>query len=111
MSAVILMEVAMRHKEFWIALGLGALAGGVAALLYAPATGAQTRKKLKRNIEDAGEALEDAGDYLKAQAEKLSKEAQKLIDRSKDQFEDAVDAASGYVKTATKAAKAVQKLV
>ena len=101
----------MRHKEFWIALGLGALAGGIAALLYAPATGAQTRKKLKRSIEDAGEALEDAGDYLKDQAEKLSKEAQKMIDRSKDQFEEAVDVASGYVKTATKAAKGIQKLV
>ncbi len=50
----------MRHKEFWIALSLGALAGGVAALLYAPATGAQTRKKLKRSIEDAGDMLEDA---------------------------------------------------
>ncbi len=45
------------------------------------------------------------------QAEKLSKEAQKLVDRSKDQFEDAVDTASGYVKSAAKAAKAVQKLV
>jgi gas vesicle protein len=101
----------MRHKEFWIALGVGALAGGIAALLYAPATGVQTRKKLKRGIEDAGEALEDAGDYLKDQAEKLSKEAQKLIDRSKGQFEDVVDVASGYVKTAAKAAKAVQKLV
>jgi gas vesicle protein len=98
----------MRNKEFWIALGFGALAGGVAALLYAPQSGAQTRKKLKRGIEDAGEALEEAGDYLRDQAEYLSREAQKLIERSKDQFDDAMDAASGV---AAKAAKSVQKLV
>lgn len=98
----------MRNREFWIALGVGALAGGVAALLYAPQSGAQTRKKLRRGIEDAGEALEDAGDYLRDQAEYLSREAQKLIERSKGQFEEALDTASGV---ATKAAKSVQKLV
>ena len=98
----------MRYKEFWIALGLGALAGGVAALLYAPQTGAQTRKKLKRGLDDASDALEDATDYLKEQAEKLSKEAQRLIDKSKSQFGDAVDSVNDSYKTATKAA---QKLI
>jgi gas vesicle protein len=101
----------MRHKEFWIALGVGAAIGGVAALLYAPQTGTATRKKLKRGLEDLGDTLEEAGDYLKDQAEKLGKEAQKLIEASKDQFEDVVDAASGVVKSANKAAKAVTKLV
>ena len=96
------------NREFWIALGVGALAGGVVALLYAPQSGTQTRKKLRRGIEDAGEALEDAGDYLRDQAEYLSREAQKLIERSKGQFEDALDTASGV---AAKAAKSVQKLV
>ena len=63
----------MRYKEFWIALGLGALAGGLAALLYAPQSGEKTRKQLKRSLEDAGDALQDAGDYLKDQAERLSR--------------------------------------
>jgi gas vesicle protein len=95
----------MRHREFWIALSVGALAGGVAALLYAPQSGVKTRKQLKRGIADAGEALEEAGDYLKKQAEYLSKEAQKLIDNSKDQFNAAVDTASDYAATAQKAAR------
>jgi gas vesicle protein len=98
----------MRHKEFWIALGVGAAIGGVAALLYAPQTGTATRKKLKRGLEDLGDTLEDAGEYLKEQAERLGKEAQKLIEASKDQFDDAIDSAS---KSANKAAKAVTKLV
>ncbi len=98
----------MRYKEFWIALGIGALAGGVAALLYAPQTGAQTRKKLKRGLDDAGDALEDATDYLKEQAERLSKEAQKFIEKSRGQFGEAVDTVADTYKTA---AKAAQKLV
>src|SRR6202789_42465 len=101
----------MRHKEFWIALGVGASVGGVAASLYAPQTGTVTRKKLKRGLEDLGDTLEDAGEYLKEQAERLGKEAQKLIDASKDQFDDAIDAATGVVKTANKAARSASKLI
>lgn len=105
----------MRHKEFWIALSLGALAGAVAALLYAPQSGEKTRKQLKRSLEDAGDALEDAGDYLKTQAERLAKEAQKLVGAGKDQFNDVVETASGYasgvMKSAGKSVKAAQKLV
>ena len=88
----------MRHKEFWIALGIGAIAGGVAALLYAPQSGVKTRKQLKRGLADAGDALEEAGDYLKKQAaEYLSKEAQKLIDSGKDRFDAVVDTAGDYM--------------
>ena len=101
----------MKHKEFWIALGVGALGGAVAALLYAPQSGVKTRKKLKRSLADAGEALEEAGDYLKAQAERLSMEAQKLIETGKDQFDAAVDTASGYASVAAKTAKSAQKLM
>jgi gas vesicle protein len=92
----------MNRKAFWVALGLGALAGGIAALLYAPQTGDKTRKQLKRGLADAGDALEDAGEYLKKQADRLAKEADKLLDAGKDQLDTAVDAASGYVKTAKK---------
>jgi gas vesicle protein len=95
----------MRYKEFWIALGIGALAGGVAALLYAPQSGAKTRRQLKRGIDDAGEALEEAAEYLKKQAEYLTKEAQKLIESGRDQFTSVVDSASDYASTASKAAR------
>ncbi len=102
----------MRNKSFWLALAAGALAGGIAALLYAPQTGSSTRRKLKRGLEDLGESLEDASDYLKEQAETLSKEAQRLIEVSKGQFGDAVDVASGVLKSAnSRASKVVSKLV
>lgn len=98
----------MRRSTFWIAFGLGAVVGGVTALLYAPQSGMATRRRLKRSIEDLGDNLQDAGDYLKDQAEKLSKEAQRLINTSKDQLGTAVDTATGYVKNAN---KAVSKLM
>jgi gas vesicle protein len=94
----------MRHqKTFWIAFGLGLVVGGTAAILCAPQSGAMTRRKLRRSMEDLGDNLQDAGDYLKDQAERLSKEAQKLIANGKDQLGSAVDTATGYMKHANKA--------
>ena len=101
----------MRHKEFWIALGIGAIAGGIAALLYAPQTGEKTRKQLRRGLEDLGDTLEDSAEYLKKQAETLGKEAQKLIEYSKDKLDDVIDEASDYAKLAQKTAKGITKLV
>lgn len=99
-------------KKFWIAFAIGALAGGVAAILYAPQSGASTRRKLRRGFEDIGDNLNDAADYLKEQAERLAKEAQKLIDNSKGQFGDAMDAAQEYAKSATgKASAAASRLM
>jgi gas vesicle protein len=92
----------MRKSSFWIALALGAIGGGIAALLYAPRSGAATRRKLRRNMEDG---FQEAGDYLKEQTERLGKEAQKLIEASRNQWGGAVDTATGYMKTANKAAK------
>lgn len=93
----------MRQSTFWIAFGLGALVGGTAAILCAPQSGAMTRRKLRRSVEDLSDNLQDAGDYLKDQAERLTKEAQKLISTSKEQLGNAVDTATGYMKTANKA--------
>jgi gas vesicle protein len=98
----------MRQRTFWIAFGLGLVVGGAAAILCAPQSGAMTRRKLRRTVEDLSDNLQDAGDYLKEQAERLTKEAQNLINTGKDQFGSAVDTATGFMKTANKAAQAVQ---
>jgi gas vesicle protein len=87
-------------KKFWIGLALGALAGGVAALLLAPQSGASTRRKVRRSLEDMGDSLGDAADYVKEQAERLGKEAQKLVDNGKSQFGDVLDAAQDYARAA-----------
>lgn len=102
----------MSAKGYWIAFGVGVTAGAAVALLYAPQTGAKTRKQLKKGISDAGDYLEDAGDYLKDQAERLSREAQKAYKRGVSHAEDLVDSAQGFAKGAARsAAKTVTSLV
>jgi len=97
----------MRQRTFWIAFGLGLVVGGAAAILMAPQSGAMTRRKLRRSMEDLNDNLQDAGDYLKDQADRLTREASKLINTSKEQFGNVVDTATGYVKNASKAAQSV----
>ena len=97
----------MTVKHVALALGIGASIGAAVALLYAPQSGAVTRKKLKRSAEDAVDYLEDAAGYLKEQAETLSKEAQKLAKRSKSQVDEIVDQAGDLVASAVKSAKAL----
>jgi gas vesicle protein len=102
----------MSAKNVWIAFGLGVTAGAAVALLYAPQTGAKTRKQLRRGIDDGVDYLEDAAAYLKEQAENLSKEAQKTIKRTRGQVEEVVEKASDVVSGAVSdAVKSVQSLM
>ena len=97
----------MNSRNYWLAFGIGVIAGGAVALLYAPQTGARTRKQLRRGVEDAGDYLENAGDYLKTQADRLSAEAQKALERARDQVGTVVDKASNVVSDAVKSAQSL----
>jgi gas vesicle protein len=97
----------MSGKNYWFAFGIGVVAGATIALLYAPQSGARTRKQLRKGVSEAGDYLEEAGDYLKEQAERLSSEAQKAVKRTRDQVESAVDRAGDAVAGAVKSAKAL----
>ncbi len=96
----------MTSKHYVFALGIGAAVGAGLALLYAPQSGVQTRKKIKRSAEDAAEYLEETAGTLKKQAEYLSSEAEKLVKRTRNNVEYAIDQAgdivSGAVKTASR---------
>ena len=101
----------MGEKGFWFAFSVGIALGAGVALLYAPQSGVVTRKKIKRNIDDAGDYLEDAGDYLKEQADKLTKEAHKAIQLSKEYADNAVDTAGDFVASAAKSVKTVRSMI
>ena len=97
----------MSSKNYWLAFGVGVAAGATIALLYAPQTGAKTRKQLRKGVEDAGDYLEDAANYLKEQAERLSREAEKTVKKTRGQVEDAVDRAGDVVQSALKSAQSL----
>ena len=62
--------------SFAAGLAIGALVGATVALLFAPAPGKVTRKKLKRHLEDAKEL---AGDQIDELSRKAKREIKKHV--------------------------------
>jgi gas vesicle protein len=75
--------------EVSFAFLLGSLVGATIALLYAPATGEQTRKRLR-------EAGEGVSENLRDQYGRLSDKAEIEFSRVKDRVNDGVNQAKGY---------------
>lgn len=59
---------------------LGALAGAAVALLYAPASGEETRRKLAKKVREGRE-----------RAEELADEGREFFDRQRENFAEAVE--------------------
>lgn len=87
--------------EFW-AFMAGLLAGGVAALLYAPAKGEDTRKKIRETAEDAYHKGEDYYEKGMTEAERVyhdgKEKAEKIYSDGKHKVEEVVDAVSGKTR-------------
>ncbi len=79
--------------EFW-AFVAGALAGGIAALLYAPAKGEETREKVRATTEDLYGKGEEFYTHFRTEADKLIAEGKKMIDEvsttGKDKYEEMI---------------------
>lgn len=84
----------MSTWKFWAAFGVGVAAGAALALIYAPQSGARTRRQIKR-------AVTDAGDYIKDTADNVSDAANKYLKRGREAVGDVVDSAQN-VATAAK---------
>ena len=65
--------------EFW-AFMAGLLAGGVAALLYAPARGEETRKKIRETAEDAYHKGEEYYEKGMSEAERIYQEGRHKVE-------------------------------
>ena len=75
--------------EVSFAFLLGSLVGATIALLYAPASGEQTRRRLREASEDMQETLRD-------QYGRLSDKAEIEMSRMKDRVNEGVSQAKGY---------------
>ncbi len=87
----------MSTWKFWAAFGVGVAAGAALALIYAPQTGARTRRQIRRG-------LNEASDYLSDAATTVSDTANKYLKRSKETMNDVVDSAQNVVSAAKKVA-------
>ena len=80
--------------EFW-AFMAGLLAGGVAAVLYAPAKGEDTRKKIRETAEETYHKGEDIYGKGKVQAEKIYHDgkgkAEKIYADGRAKVEETID--------------------
>jgi len=63
-----------------VAFALGALAGAAVALLYAPATGEDTRRKLAERARDG-----------RQRAESMMRESREFVSRQREQVASAID--------------------
>jgi gas vesicle protein len=83
----------MSTWKFWAAFGVGLAAGAALALIYAPQSGARTRRQIRRTIDDAGELIKDT-------AESVSDVANKYLKRGREAVGDVVDSAQNVVTAA-----------
>lgn len=80
--------------KFWAAFAIGVAAGAALALIYAPQSGARTRRQIRRSFNDAS-------DYVRDAAANVQDQAGKYIKRGKDAVDDVIDSAQN-VTTAAK---------
>ena len=71
---------------------IGGAIGAIAALLYAPRTGKDTRKILKKSLENLPELADDLSDYLQANADQLSDNARRNGDDTLQRLQEAIAA-------------------
>lgn len=87
----------MSAGKFCMAFLIGAAAGAAVALIYAPQSGAKTRRQLRRGIEDAGDYIKDTAGTIGDQAGKCMKRGKSLVDDAKDTAQFAFGAAKKVV--------------
>jgi gas vesicle protein len=87
----------MSTVKFWAAFGVGVAAGAALALIYAPQTGARTRRQIRKGYEDAT-------DFVRTTASNVSDQAGKYLKKGKDVMGDVVDSAQDLASSAKRVA-------
>lgn len=83
----------MSMGKFWAAFGIGAATGAILALIYAPQTGARTRRQIRRSYEDAS-------DYVRKSAGNVGECATKYYKKGREAVGDVMDSAQNVASAA-----------
>ena len=94
----------MKKSNLLLAILAGAAAGAIVGVLYAPAAGSRTRKKLYKKGEHALEDLRDKAYILAAYSNEVNNE----INRLNDKIDAAIEQAA--LKAVGKVGNAISKL-
>jgi len=86
----------------WFLAGLGV--GAVGAILYAPKSGAETRKEIGNQMENGRDYLIERGAEAREQVSKLVDRGKNVVDRKAGQITSAIDAGREAVHKATRKA-------
>ena len=74
-------------------IGLGALVGGVVALLFAPQTGTETREDIKAAAEKLKVKAEELSETVSQSAQRALDKGREVVDTMSQKFGDAIDTA------------------
>ncbi len=85
----------MIEKIMW--LSVGAAIGAGVALLYAPQTGQDTRKLIRRKAEDAKDVIVETGGQIR---DTITETGETIFDAGKDAYRKSVSAAAGAAEGA-----------
>jgi gas vesicle protein len=88
-------------REFLCGVLIGSAVGAAAALLYAPASGTETRETIRAKTVEARDKATELANQARARAEELQREAQAVIDKARH----AVETQKEAVRTAVEAGK------
>jgi gas vesicle protein len=77
----------------------GAAVGAVVALIFAPKSGAQTRKDIRRFVKKTGNQLEDLQQDVRDQVSGGYEQVMEVVDNVKEHVEDGKSRLQKFIKT------------
>lgn len=82
----------MKNSERVIWLAIGAAVGAGIALLYAPKTGKDTRRLIRRKAEDARETIADTSEQIR---DKVVETSEQILDAGREVYRKGAEIANG----------------
>ncbi|QER42889.1 YtxH domain-containing protein [Thermodesulfobacterium sp. TA1] len=76
----------------------GVIVGGIAAILLAPASGAEVRKKIKEEVDEAIEKVKTEAETLKSKAEEITSKAKEVLEAKKEEVKEAIEKSKETLK-------------